>query len=132
MCTILQEREIRTVAERSTRQRRTPLFLGHISWAKIRFFSLYWTSSIMQEPRQETSGRENTLFLHLARQRHQSKGGVPSFIWETTCAVDSPKFPESQAEKGRSRCSVRENKEQPVASWGAISEAQCVHVEEFS
>ncbi|GIY77229.1 hypothetical protein CDAR_198751 [Caerostris darwini] len=44
-------RQIRTVAERS-RQRHTPLFFRETSWAKTRFFSLYWASSIMQEPRQ--------------------------------------------------------------------------------
>ncbi|GIY77226.1 hypothetical protein CDAR_198721 [Caerostris darwini] len=51
----------------------------------------------------------------------KSNGGVPSFIWKTRGAVDSPKCPASRAEEGRPRCSLRENKEQPLAGWGAIS-----------
>ncbi|GIY96352.1 hypothetical protein CEXT_430471 [Caerostris extrusa] len=84
------------------------------STRQIRFFSHHWTSSIMHPPSP-----------CIWRERRRSKGAAPSFIWETRGAVDSPKCPASRAEEGRSgehRMLSQENKEQPVASWGAISE----------
>ncbi|GIY96354.1 hypothetical protein CEXT_430481 [Caerostris extrusa] len=65
-------------AERSTRQRRTPLFLGDTSWAKIRFFSLYWASSNMQEPRQGDIRRtDSPLLASGERERDVKAKGAP-------------------------------------------------------
>ncbi|GIY77228.1 hypothetical protein CDAR_198741 [Caerostris darwini] len=47
--------------------------------------------------------REQPFLASRERETSEQRGGAPSSVWETRDAVDSPKCPESQAEKGRSR-----------------------------
>ncbi|GIY96357.1 hypothetical protein CEXT_430501 [Caerostris extrusa] len=79
----------------------------------------------------DTRTREQSSPCIWRKRRQSNKRGSPNFIWETRGAVDSPKFsgePSGKKEDLESiRCSVGENKEQPVAGRGAVREAQCVH-----